>query len=48
MSEAEGRKILMLKSKGLQVLDNLGELGKDEVKGALLEDKVGIVGDCSC
>lgn len=38
----------MLKGKGLQVLNDLGKLGEDEVEGSLLEDEIGIVGDCRC
>lgn len=38
----------MLNGKGLQVLDDLGKLGEDEVEGSLLEDEIGIVGDCRC
>lgn len=48
VSEAEGWEVLVLKGKGLKVLDDLGKLGEDEVKGSLLEDEIGIVGDCRC
>lgn len=46
MSETEGRQVLVLEGKHLQVLDNLGELGKNEVQSLLLEDEIGIVGHC--
>lgn len=48
MSETEGGEVLVLKGKGLKVLDNLGKLGEDEVEGSLLEDEIGVVGDCPC
>jgi lipid-binding SYLF domain-containing protein len=38
--------ILVLEGKLLKVLDDLGELGEDEVQSTLLEDQVGIVGNC--
>ena len=46
MSEAQSRHIFVLEGKLLEVLDNLGQLGENEVQGTLLEDQVGIVGDC--
>jgi len=46
VSEAKGGSVLVLEGKLLKVLDDLGELGKDEIQGALLEDQVGVVGDC--
>jgi len=48
VSETERGEVLMLNGKGLQVLDDLGKLGEDEVEGSLLEDEIGIVGDCRC
>jgi hypothetical protein len=45
VSEAECGQILVLKGKLLEVLDDLGELGKNEVQGTLLEDQVGVVGN---
>ena len=36
----------MLEGKSLEILDDLCELGKDEVQGTLLKDQVGVVGDC--
>jgi hypothetical protein len=44
--EAEGRHVLVLEGKLLQVLDDLGQLGEEEIQRTLLEDQIGIVGDC--
>ena len=46
MSEAQSRHVLVLDGKLLEVLDDLGQLGENEVQGTLLEDQVRIVGDC--
>lgn len=48
VGEAQGRHVLVLEGKLLKVLDDLGQLGKNEIQGALLEDQVGVVGDWSC
>lgn len=45
VGEAQGGHILVLERKLLEVLDNLGQLRKNEVQGTLLEDQVGVVGD---
>lgn len=45
MSEAKNGHVLVLESKRLEVLDDLGDLGEDEIQSALDEDQVGIVGD---
>jgi hypothetical protein len=45
VGEAQGGHVLVLEGKLLEVLDNLGQLGEDEVQSTLLEDEVGIVGD---
>ncbi len=47
MGEAQGGHVLVLDGKLLEVLDNLGQLGKNEIQGTLLEDQIGIVGDCN-
>lgn len=46
VSEAQGGHVLVLQGKLLEVLDDLGQLGKDEIQSTLLEDQVGVVGDC--
>lgn len=46
MGKAEDGHVLVLEGKLLQVLDDLGQLGEDQVQSTLLEDQVGIVGDC--
>ena len=46
MSETENGHVLVLEGKCLQVLDDLCDLGEDEVKGTLNEDQIGVVGDC--
>jgi hypothetical protein len=46
VGEAQGGHVLVLEGKLLEVLDDLGELGKNEIQGTLQEDQVGIVGDC--
>lgn len=46
VGEAQGGHVLVLDGKLLQVLDDLGQLGEDEVQGTLLEDQVGVVRDC--
>ena len=46
MSETQCGHIFVLQGKSLEILDNLCQLGKDEVKSPLLEDQVGIVGHC--
>lgn len=45
--EAQDGHVLVLDGKLLEVLDDLGQLGEDEIQSTLLEDQVGIVGDCS-
>jgi hypothetical protein len=45
VGEAQGGHILILEGKFLKVLDDLRELGEDEIQSALLEDQVGIVGN---
>lgn len=45
VSEAKGGHVLVLEGELLQVFDDLGQLGQDEVQSALLEDQVGVVGD---
>ena len=47
VSEAQGGHVLVLEGKLLKVLDDLGQLGQNEVQSTLLEDQVGIVGDCN-
>lgn len=47
VGEAQGGHVLVLEGKILKVLDDLGQLGQNEVQGTLLEDQVGIVGDCN-
>lgn len=46
MSETKDWHVLVLQSKCLKVLDNLGNLGQDKIQSTLDEDEVGIVGDC--
>jgi hypothetical protein len=46
VGEAQGGHVLVLEGKLLEVLDDLGELGKNKIQGTLQEDQVGIVGDC--
>ena len=48
MGEAQGGHVLVLEGKLLKVLNDLGQLGEDEVQGTLLEDQVGVVGDWRC
>ena len=46
VGEAQGGHVLVLEGKLLEVLDDLGQLGEDEIQTTLQEDQVGIVGDC--
>lgn len=46
MRKAQSRQILVLQRKQLEVLNNLGQLGEDEIQGLLLEDQVGVIGNC--
>ncbi len=49
VGEAQGGQALVLEGKLLKVLDDLGQFGEDEIQSPLLEDQVGVVGDCeSC
>ena len=45
VGEAQGGHVLVLKGKLLEVLDDFGQLGEDEIQTTLQEDQVGIVGD---
>jgi hypothetical protein len=46
VGEAQGRHVLVLERKGLEILHDLCEFGEDKIQGTLLEDQVGIVRDC--
>lgn len=46
MGEPQCGHVLVLEGKLLEVLNDLGQLGKNEVQSTLQEDQVGIVGDC--
>ena len=45
MGETESGEVFVLEGKLLKVLNDLGELGKDEIECALLEDQVGVIGN---
>jgi hypothetical protein len=46
VGEAKGGHVLVLEGKFLEVLDDLGQLGEDEIQTTLEEDQVGVIGDC--
>lgn len=46
VGEAKGGGVLVLEGELLEVLDDLGQLGEDEIKSLLDKDQVGVIGDC--